>query len=62
MMYGTLMGLIVSKLVCLNKETIFQPGCPGLPSTLQDLTNTVSLLMSNDIIMSNDMQSCRSLS
>ena len=61
LMYETLIGLMVSKLFCLNQDTIFQPECPDLPSILQDLENTVSQFMSNDITQ-NDMKSGRSLS
>ena len=47
--YGTLTGLIISKVFTLNRETIFQSECPDLPFIVQELKDMVSQLMSKDI-------------
>ena len=49
LLYGTLTELIVSKVLALNIETIFQSQCPDLPSNEQGLKDMVSQLMSKDV-------------
>ena len=36
LLYGALMGLIISKVFTLNRETNFQSQCPYLPSNVQE--------------------------
>lgn len=49
LLYGTLLGLIISKELALNRETNFQSEYPYLPSKVQGLKDMVSQLMSKGI-------------
>ena len=53
LLYGTLMGLIISKVFALNRETIFQSKCPDLPSDVQELKDMVSQLTSTILVKTN---------
>ena len=52
------MGLIISKVFALDRETIFLTECPDLHFSVQELKDMVSQLMSKDI-SGNELQSSR---